>query len=329
MHPLISNSTFAEAAALLRAGGLVALPTETVYGLGADASNVDALARIFELKGRPSNHPLIVHLGDVDQLERWARNVPSVARQLIARFWPGPLTLVLHKQPAVPDLVTGGQDTVAVRMPAHPVALELLQVFGGGIAAPSANRFGRISPTTAEHVREEFGDRCPMVLDGGPCNVGLESTILSLVDSTPRVLRPGGIVPADLEEVLGELPRFVDTTQPQPRVPGALKAHYAPVTALAVLPADRLWDVAAARAHAGDRIAVLCVEGPPAYADPRLHIASLPASHAGYAQGFYATLRALDRKGYTRIYVEAPPSDTAWLDVWDRLERAAQGSGTH
>lgn len=327
MQNLVSKAELLEAAEVLRAGGLVAIPTETVYGLGADAMNEAALGRVYELKGRPSSHPLIVHLGDAGQLDAWAREAPGVARELAARFWPGPLTLVLRKHPAVPGRVTGGQDTIALRMPAHPVALGLLQEFGGGIAAPSANRFGRISPTAAEHVREEFGEQCPLVLDGGPCTVGLESTILSLVDATPRVLRPGGVSAAELAEVLGAMPGLPGGTQPQPRVPGSLAAHYAPTTALSVLPGDRVWQAAAGRATAGERVAVLCLDAPPVDTPAGVRVMVLPSSPAGYARRFYAALRALDREDFAHIYVEAPPRDAAWAALWDRLERAAHGSG--
>ena len=329
MNTPILESALAEAAAVLRAGGMVALPTETVYGLGADAANPEALAQIFALKGRPADHPLIVHLGEADQLGHWARDMPGVTHDLFARFWPGPLTLVLRKQPGVLDLVTGGQDTVAVRIPAHPVALGLLRAFGGGVAAPSANRFGRISPTTAEHVREEFGPRCPLVLDGGPCAVGLESTILSLVGATPRILRPGGISPAELAEVLGELPSFSGSIQMQPRVPGSIEGHYAPATPLTALAGDPLWNTVVARTQQGDRVAVLCLGAPPAGVDPRVHITSLQAEPGEYARQFYAALRALDREGYAYIFIEAPPRDAGWLAVWDRLKRAVHGSGVH
>ena len=189
------------AARLLREGELVALPTETVYGLGADARNPAALAKIFAAKGRPADHPLIVHLADATQLAQWAVDIPPAAQALADAFWPGPLTLILKRHPAVPDLVTGGQDSVGLRVPAHPVALALLRAFGGGIAAPSANPFGRLSPTTAEHVRAAFGETVT-VLDGGPCAVGIESTIVDLTAPTPRVLRPGAIGAEEVQRVL-------------------------------------------------------------------------------------------------------------------------------
>ena len=204
---------FARAVELLRAGQLVAFPTETVYGLGADAANPEAVARIFAAKGRPADHPLIVHVSGDDAVDRWAEQVPGFAWELMEAFWPGPLTLILKKQAWVPSTVTGGQDTVGLRVPGHPVALELLRCFAadggpGGIAAPSANRFGHISPTTADHVREELGDRVALILDGGPCAVGIESTIVDCSRGAPIILRPGHISAAHLEAVSGIQPRL-------------------------------------------------------------------------------------------------------------------------
>src|SRR6476646_7214771 len=195
----------------LRDGELVAFPTETVYGLGANAQNPAAVRRIFELKERPADHPVIVHLDNPKYLHRWARDVPENARKLATRFWPGPLTMVLLRSENVHDVVTGGQDTVAIRVPSHPMAQQLLTAFGGGIAAPSANRFGRVSPTRAEHVREEFGDAVRVVLDGGECQVGLESTIVSCLDGEVRLLRPGQITHAQLSHEVGELAGGADT----------------------------------------------------------------------------------------------------------------------
>jgi len=195
-----------KAAALLRQGELVAFPTETVYGLGADASNPEAVAKIFAAKGRPADHPLIVHIPGVEHLDRWAREIPETAFASAKAFWPGPLTLILKRQPNVPDAVTGGQDTVGIRVPGHPLALELLKAFDGGVAAPSANRFGHVSPTTAQHVHDELGSAVAMVLDGGPCRVGIESTIVNLTGPQSRILRPGMISAADLGRVLGRMP---------------------------------------------------------------------------------------------------------------------------
>ena len=250
------------AVALLRQGELVALPTETVYGLGADALNPAAVAKIFAAKGRPSDHPLIVHLADAEQIVDWARDIPREAIALARAFWPGPLTLILKKEEGVPDIVTGGQDTVGLRVPNHPVALELLRAFGGGVAAPSANRFGRISPTTAEHVRQELGERVPLILEGGACQVGLESTILDLSRDVPVILRPGAIGVDDIARVIGRRPRLRgEEQQPDaaPRVSGALAAHYAPRTPLELVASAEL----PARARSG------CYH-PAQHADPPL-----------------------------------------------------------
>ena len=213
------------AVALLRQGELVALPTETVYGLDADALNPDAVAKIFAAKGRPSDHPLIVHLADAEALTTWARDIPKDAIALARAFWPGPLTLILKKEEGVPDIVTGGQDTVGLRVPNHPIALQLLRAFGSGLAAPSANRFGRISPTTAEHVRQELGDRVPLILDGGPCQVGLESTILDLSRGVPVILRPGAIGADDIARVIGRRPRLRDAVLARVPQPAGLPAN--------------------------------------------------------------------------------------------------------
>ena len=203
MKPVFADDAAIDYAAhLLRQGRLVAFPTETVYGLGADASNPDAVRRIFQAKGRPADHPLIVHIPSIDSLNDWALTVPDAAHQLAARFWPGPLAMILNKRPEVPLVVTGGQDTVGLRMPDHPVALRLLRAFGGGIAAPSANRFCRISPTQAAHVEEELGDAVDLILDGGACQVGVESTIVDLSGNRPKLLRPGHITRLEIEAVL-------------------------------------------------------------------------------------------------------------------------------
>jgi L-threonylcarbamoyladenylate synthase len=222
----------------LRAGRLVGFPTETVYGLGADAGNPDAVRRIFAAKGRPADHPVIVHLYDTSQLALWAREVPAGARDLATAFWPGPLTLILPRAQGVPDIVTGGQDKVGLRMPSHPVARALLRAFAGGIAAPSANRFGRISPTTARHVADDLGDAVAQILDGGACAVGIESTIVAFVNDDPVLLRPGGIDARDLHRVLGRAPGATD--EAAPRASGTLASHYAPKTPANLVAADAL-----------------------------------------------------------------------------------------
>lgn len=312
-----SATDIARAAALLRAGELVALPTETVYGLGADASNPDAARKIFAAKGRPADHPLIVHLADAEALVDWAREIPKEAIALARAFWPGPLTLILKKEADVPAVVTGGQDTVGIRVPDHPVALALLRAFGGGIAAPSANRFGRISPTTAQHVADELGDAVSMILDGGPCSVGIESTILDLSRGEPVILRPGMIGVDAIAAVIGRRPRLRQVEESAPRVSGALAAHYAPATPM------RLAD-AAELAHATD-CAVIAFS--PAPAGRTLPWIEASRDAARFAHDLYANLRALDASGARAILVETLPSDSAWDAVHDRIGRAVVGSG--
>ncbi len=313
-----------EAAAVLRRGGLVAFPTETVYGLGADAENPSAVARIFAVKGRPAGHPLIVHIGSIALLDRWAVAIPVLAWRLAERFWPGPLTLILKRSRRVPDVVTGGQDTVGLRVPDHPVAAALLEAFGGGIAAPSANRFGRVSPTTAAHVREELGEAVDCVLDGGPCQVGIESTILDLSGARPRLLRPGAVVPEALAEILGAMPARPAPGERMPRVPGALRTHYAPRTPLNLVHAEALAPEIEQRLARGERVAVLARTT--ASVPQRCVWRVMPSDPQGYARELYAQLRALDALGVDRLLVEVPPDTTAWKAVRDRLARAA-GTG--
>ncbi|EYR61794.1 translation factor Sua5, partial [Actinotalea ferrariae CF5-4] len=259
-HPArATDAEVAAAVAALRRGELVAFPTETVYGLGADARDPDAVAKVFAAKGRPADHPLIVHLARAEQLDDWAVDVPEEARRLADRFWPGPLTLILRRHPLVPTAVTGGQDTIGLRVPRHPVAHALLEAFGGGVAAPSANRFGRVSPTTRERVVAELGDVVGTVLEGGDCEVGLESTIVDLSGDRPRLLRPGGISSAELAEVLEAAPTREGTGAP--RTPGRLPSHYAPTTPVRVVDRDALDDAVAGAVEAGRRVVVLRVEG--------------------------------------------------------------------
>ncbi len=326
-----SDADYRRAVKLLRAGELVAIPTETVYGLGADAANPAAVAKIFAAKGRPADHPLIVHIAGHDAVDHWAEQVPDVAWELMESFWPGPLTLILKKQAWVPDAVTGGQDTVGLRVPGHPVALELLRRFAreagehAGIAAPSANRFGRISPTTAAHVAEELGERIPMILDGGPCKVGIESTIVDCSRGEPVVLRPGHIAPEHLEAVLGRRPA-IETAQGAPRVSGSLAAHYAPRTPLRLVAGERLLDFLNSQRHRGGVCAVIAHSQPPQAGMPhpwRL----LPADPVGYAHDLYGALRDMDHTGADLIVVESLPGDAAWTAVADRLRRAAAGAG--
>lgn len=319
-EPEASSREIDRAVAILRAGGLVAFPTETVYGLGADAANAEAVRRIFAAKGRPADHPVIVHLADGAALASWARDVPRAAYALAAAFWPGPLTLILRRAPHVSDVVTGGQDTVGLRVPSHPVAQRLLQAFGGGIAAPSANRFGRISPTTAAHVRAELGDRVDLVLDGGQSEVGIESTIVDLSGAAARLLRPGMILPAQLEAVLG-VPLTTDATG-APRASGMLASHYAPAKPLRLVP-GRVLD--AAVAAAGARCAVLAFRAP---TGPVRVWLEAPADPVRYAHDLYAQLRTLDASDAAEILVEEVPADPLWAAVRDRLQRAAAREDT-
>ncbi len=330
--PVPALDEITRAAALLAAGELVAFPTETVYGLGADAANPEAVAKIFAAKGRPSDHPLIVHVPDAGHLDTWARDIPEEARLLAERFWPGPLTLILKRQPFVLDAVTGGQDTVGLRVPAHPLALALLTAFAregsGGVAAPSANRFGRISPTTADHVRSELGDKLALVLDGGPCGVGIESTILDLSglpQSLPRLLRPGAISPEAIAEIIGVLPLAPGAAE-APRASGTLAAHYAPSTAMKIVGRERLLEVWNVYRHSGRSCAVLAHSQPPQAGMPQVW-RLLPADPTRYAQELYAALRQLDQARVDIILVEEIPATPAWAAVTDRLTRAVCGSG--
>jgi L-threonylcarbamoyladenylate synthase len=313
------DDAIARAADLLRAGALVALPTETVYGLGADAANPDAVRQIYAAKGRPADHPLIVHLAEADQLVDWASEIPREAIALARAFWPGPLTMILKKDPDVNDLVSGGQNTLGLRVPDHPVALALLRAFGGGIAAPSANRFGRISPTTARHVEDELGDAVAMILDGGACDVGIESTILDLSRNEPVILRPGMIGRDAIAAVIGRPVRLKDETGSAPRVSGALAAHYAPSTPMRMASRTEIETATADCAvlsHAGESL-------PGRYA----MAIDAPFDAAGYAHELYANLRALDTSGARLILVEALPDSADWDAVHDRLGRAVTGSG--
>jgi L-threonylcarbamoyladenylate synthase len=327
----VSPAAIDAAARWLAAGGVVALPTETVYGLGADATNRDAVARIFRLKGRPADHPLIVHVAAGADLAPWAADVPDVARRLMAAFWPGPLTLILTRTHRVPPEVTGGQPTVGLRCPDHPVAQALLAAFArigsGLVAAPSANRFGHVSPTTARHVRDEFGaDVGPVIqlLDGGPCRVGIESTIVDVTGPEPVLLRPGAIGTDALAAVAGMPVRAPGAGRNVPRAPGMLAAHYAPRTPLRLVPGSGLAAAIGRHRAAGERIAVLAFAGDPG--TPGVEWQQAPADAADYAQALYASLRSLDARGGAVILVEQPPQTPAWLAVLDRLGRAEAGS---
>lgn len=312
------------AVATLRAGGLLALPTETVYGLGADAMNAVAVARIFAVKGRPATHPLIVHIAHAAALDRWATDIPIGARRLAEAFWPGPLTLILKRQPQVLDAVTGGQHSVGLRVPAHPTALAVLTAFGGGVAAPSANRYGHVSATTAEHVREEFGAAVDYILDGGACRVGIESTIVSFLSDRPVILRPGAIKASALSDVLGQPVRMPDGRHAVPRAPGSDAAHYAPTTPAQCVSGDKLAALLAARS-AGITALLHYSALSDDIAEQAVARRMSPLA-ADYAQQLYAALRWADTLGAARLLIETPPTGEDWLAVRDRLARATQSS---
>ena len=307
-----------DAAGALLAGGLVAFPTETVYGLGADACNAAAVARIYSVKGRPADHPLIVHVASMDGLGEWARDVPAYAISLARDFWPGPMTLVVHRSVLAGDFVTGGQDTVGVRVPNHPVALGLLEAFvkagGRGVAAPSANRFGNVSPTTAQAVATELGDYLAdgdQILDGGACDVGVESTIIDCTGDMPKILRPGAITVEIIEQSTG-LKVVASVEEPVIRVSGSLDSHYAPAATVVLdqSPAAGQGFIAMA-----DVVAVVGV----------VRLAA-PATHEEFAQVLYAALRAADEQGLVTVVVQQPVGDGIAIAIRDRLKRAAHGS---
>jgi len=323
MSRMPTDAELDEAARLLEDGQLVAFPTETVYGLGADAENPEAVARIFALKGRPSNHPVIVHVVDGADIGYWTGDVPEAAQKLIDAFWPGPLTLILKRAEHIHPAVAGGQDSVGLRCPSHPVAQALLARFRrgrGGIAAPSANKFGQVSPTTAQHERDEFGDAL-YELEGEGVEVGIESTIVDLSrldqDVGPVLLRPGAITPEMMAEVLGVAPSTPDATAP--RASGTLKAHYAPRTPLLLADAQQLVDQLAAL-PADARVAWV---GRAPVADTRCTWVKAPATPDAYARDLYRLLRKLDKDGYDRLVFEPLPGGEDWAGVRDRLQRAA------
>ena len=317
-----------EAVRLLEAGELVGLPTETVYGLAADADNPEAVAKIYAAKGRPADHPVIVHIHRQADLGHWAAEVPESARKLAAAFWPGPLTLILPRKPGVAEACAGGQSTIGLRCPSHPVAQAVLAIFKGGqggLAAPSANKFGRISPTTAAHVHAELGDDL-LVLDGGACAVGIESAIVDCTSTPPRLLRPGQLQPADLAAVLDVSPEaLLRPAEAAPRVAGALPAHYAPRTPLLLRSREQIGTDLRHPGGAARRVGVLARHAPEAPSSVLwIQLADDPTA---FAQGLYAALRELDSAGLDEIWVEAPPTSAPWYALNDRLTRAARGSG--
>ncbi|MFK7984396.1 MAG: L-threonylcarbamoyladenylate synthase [Sandaracinaceae bacterium] len=300
-----------DAAAVLRKGGLVAFPTETVYGLGALARDPKAVARIFAAKGRPANHPLIVHLAEAADVPRWAARIPANASKLMERFWPGPLTVILDKREDVPDAVTGGQDTIGLRVPAHEVANALLRAVGDGLAAPSANRFGAVSPTTAAHVALELGPQVDRILDGGACRVGIESTIVRVTDEGVSLLRPGAVTRVALEAEVGAL----RTHDPAIRAPGTLASHYAPRASVVVVDGARL-EQSLSESHRGTVI----LSAAPVEGHPHIPLSSTPELAA---RQLYAALREVDARGYHRALVVLPSAAGIGEAVVDRIRRAA------
>jgi len=350
-RPLQSSTVINEAVQTLRHGGLVAFPTETVYGLGADAKNPEAIKKIFTTKGRPSSHPLIVHLAAPDRFDElqvdwapiltpWVRDLSENALSLINAFWPGPLTLVFKKDKSVLNELTGGQDTVAIRAPAHPLAQELIRKFKGGVVAPSANRFGKVSPTSAADVRDEFEDVLDlMILDGGDCEVGIESTIIDLSSGDKAVLlRPGVITPSEIEAKTGIKVFQRGENQEQgsdkatPRVSGSMRAHYAPSTPLRLYSPGRVLDALSEFPDTKSRVAVgvwdsessLSSDGHPS---AQFEEVDLPSDSTAFASRLYRLLRDLDQQGWDLILLPEPPEGQEWDGVRDRLQRACFGSG--
>ncbi|WP_197525190.1 L-threonylcarbamoyladenylate synthase [Symbiobacterium thermophilum] len=325
----------AQAAAILRAGDVVAFPTETVYGLGANALSSEAVARIFAAKGRPSDNPLIVHIADTAQLEGLVESVPPTAERLMERCWPGPLTLVMRKGPAVPPEVTAGLDTVGIRMPDHPVALALIRAAGVPIAAPSANASGRPSPTTAEHVLEDLAGSIPAVLDGGETGVGVESTVLDMTTDPPMILRPGGLPREELEAAIGPVvlaPGVEGGTVERPRSPGMKYRHYAPQAPLILVEGpvlemqEKIRDLAMEYAEEGKRVGILCsAESRGVYVAPVILEYGARGDLAGIASDLFGTLRAFDRHQVDVILAEGVPEEGLGLAIMNRLRRAAGG----
>jgi L-threonylcarbamoyladenylate synthase len=309
------------AADFLREGKLVAFPTETVYGLGADAANPDAVAKIFAAKGRPADHPVIVHLGDISQLKNWAKEINPDALSLAQHFWPGALTLILQKADPVSEIVTGGQDTIGIRIPAHPVAQALLKNFGGGIAAPSANRFGHVSATQAIHVREEFGEAVDFVLEGGDCAIGIESTIVAANTKNFRILRPGAITEKQISGVLRYPISTMSDSDKEVRVSGNLVSHYAPLTPLRIISKEKL-EGAVEEFVSDNKSIVVISRRSPLLTHPLLYWVTMPTDNINYAHDLYAKLREVDVQNHAAILVEELPQEENWMALRDRLYKA-------
>lgn len=297
----------------LKSGLTVAFPTETVYGLGADASNPEAIKKVFAIKGRPTNHPVIVHIAEASMLEQWAQNIPDTAYMLAEAFWPGPLTLILQKQPHVSSLITGGQSTIGLRIPNHKVTLNLLTEFNGAIVGPSANKYGMVSPTKAAHVRQDLGDEVSIILDGDDCVVGIESTIVDLSGETPILRRLGEITSEQIEEIL-KTSILVDTHKPG--APGTTLRHYSPKTPVVLVDSKKLADIP-------ENAAILSFLPEPDLLPNSTSWLQASKYPKQYAHDLYANLRSMDMLGKPVIVVELPPAAPEWLAIVDRLKRAS------
>ena len=327
--PPIGTAAIERAAQVLRRGGIVALPTETVYGLAADAENEDAVRKLFAAKGRPADHPVIVHVSGAEAFGDWATDVPDAAHVLARAFWPGPLTLVLKRSARARDIVTGGQETVGLRAPAHPWMRAVLHAFGSALAAPSANSFGRVSPTTAQHVIDDLGvkprGKVDLVVDGGACPVGIESTIVDVCSNPPTLLRPGAVTRDQLQHALGR--RVADARAQSPRTSGRLEKHYAPHTPLTVMQVDEL--SALVSKPGGARLALLAPLNLLQHCRADVALAIAAAERADeYARLLYSSLHRLDASGAQRLIVAAPPGGSPWEAIHDRLRRAQAGSAS-
>jgi len=307
------------AVSYLRSGELVAFPTETVYGLGADARNPDAIQKVFQAKGRPADHPLIVHIADAQQLSEWATRIPASAWLLAASFWPGPLTIILPKHPSVSALITGGQDTIALRIPKHPLTLELLRKFGSGLVGPSANKYGHVSPTLAAHVATDLGDAVAAIVDGGPCAIGIESTIIYLSNQQPVIMRQGAITAAAIEQILQTKVLVNSMPQTSIRTAGGDESHYAPNTPVYLLALNDIIAYAQQQAN----ISVISLHSKPVDLATNIVWQQLPLDPVAYAHDLYANLRAHDQLNNTAILVEQVPLTISWAAINDRLTRAS------
>jgi L-threonylcarbamoyladenylate synthase len=307
----------------LRAGDLVAFPTETVYGLGADATNPIAIAKVFTVKGRPADHPVIVHIANSEQLSFWAKDIPPAAWLLAKAFWPGPLTMILTKQDHISNLITGGQTTIGIRIPAHPLTLELINKFGAGIVGPSANKYGRVSPTNAQHVAHDLGNAVSAILDGGDCSVGIESTIIDLSSDQPMIMRLGAISAEQISAVLHSDIALNTDRKPKIRAPGSHESHYAPNTPVQLIATDKLLACVDDLLNQHRSFSVISLQAKPTSLAANLEWQQMSNNPSDYAHDLYAALRAHDQLRNDLILIEEPPRSTEWLAVLDRLTRAS------